>query len=56
MRCFLFLRAIVLPQSGHRVLTHATYGHGVVVLSMPKLRPGQETQATEFRLEALASV
>ena len=49
-------REIVLPQPVNGVLTNATYGNGVLVLTMPKLEPGQEALATEFQLEALESV
>ena len=49
-------REVVLPQPVSGVLTNATYGNGVLVLTMPKLQPGEEAPATEFRLEALESV
>jgi HSP20 family protein len=44
---------ITLPQPVNGVLTNATYGNGVLVLSMPTLEPGQQGGETEFRLEAL---
>ena len=50
-------REIVLPQPVNGVLTNATYGNGVLVLTMPKLKPGEEAPpATAFQLEALDSV
>jgi HSP20 family protein len=49
-------REVILPQPVSGVLTNATYGNGVLVLSMPKLEPGEEAHATEFRLEALESI
>ncbi len=49
-------REVVLPQPVNDVLTNATYGNGVLVLSMPKLGPGEEAYQTEFRLEALESI
>lgn len=49
-------REVVLPQPVNGVLTNATYGNGVLVLSMPKLALGEATQTTEFRLEAIESV
>jgi HSP20 family protein len=49
-------REVVLPQPANGVLTNATYGKGVLVLSMPKLAPGEEGDQTEFRLEAIESL
>jgi HSP20 family protein len=46
-------RAVVLPQPVDGVLTNATYGNGVLVLSMPTLAPGQQEGATEFRLDPI---
>ena len=48
-----YYRAITLPQPVNGVLTNATYGNGVLVLSMPTLEPGQQGSETEFRLEAI---
>lgn len=49
-------REVVLPQPVNGALTNATYGNGVLVLSMPKLTTGETAQVTEFRLEAIESV
>lgn len=48
-----YYREIVLPQPVSGELTNATYGNGVLVLSMPTLEPGQQGKATEFRLETI---
>jgi HSP20 family protein len=45
-------RDLSLPQSVSGGLTNATYGNGVLVLSMPTLEPGIQEDVTEFRLEA----
>ena len=45
-------REVSLPQSVSGKLTNATYGNGVLVLSMPTLEPGMQEDAIEFRLEA----
>ena len=37
-----YYRDITLPQPVNGVLTNATYGNGVLVLSMPTLAPGQQ--------------
>jgi HSP20 family protein len=47
-----YYREVVLPQEVDGALTNATYGNGVLVLSMPILQPGQQGGYTEFRLEA----
>jgi HSP20 family protein len=47
-----YYREVVLPQAVDGALTNATYGNGVLVLSMPILPPGQQGGSTEFRLEA----
>jgi len=47
-----YYRDVVLPQSVDGTLTNATYGNGVLVLSMPILPPGAQGGYTEFRLEA----
>jgi HSP20 family protein len=48
-----YYREVILPQPVHGELTNATYGNGVLVLSMPKLAPGVQGGDTEFRLQAL---
>ena len=47
-----YYREVVLPQPVDGALTNATYGNGVLVLSMPMLHPGEQGGYTEFRLEA----
>jgi hypothetical protein len=47
-----YYREVVLPQPVDGALTNATYGNGVLVLSMPILQPGEQGGYTEFRLEA----
>ena len=49
-------REVILPQPVNGELTNATYGNGVLVLSMPKLEPGEEAHTTEFQLEPLESI
>lgn len=46
-----YYREITLPQPVNGVLTNATYGNGVLVLSMPTLEPGQQgaTQSSDSR-------
>lgn len=51
-----YQREVVLPHPVNGALTNATYGNGVLVLSMPRLEPGEEAHTTEFRLEALESI
>lgn len=46
-------REVVLPQPVDGMLTNATYGNGVLVLVMPALAPGQQGDATEFRLDPI---
>jgi HSP20 family protein len=46
-----YYREVVLPQPVDGALTNATYGNGVLVLSMPTLQPGEQGGYTEFRLE-----
>ena len=48
-----YYREVILPQLVDGELTNATYGNGVLVLSMPKLAPGAQGRHTEFRLQAL---
>jgi HSP20 family protein len=48
-----YYREVILPQLVDGELTNATYGNGVLVLSMPKLAPGAQGSSTEFRLQAL---
>ena len=46
-----YYRDLVLPQPVNGVLTNATYGNGVLVLSMPTLEPGKQGGYMEIRLE-----
>ncbi len=48
-----YYREVILPQLVNGELTNATYGNGVLVLSMPKLAPGAQGSNTEFRLQAI---
>jgi HSP20 family protein len=48
-----YYRELVLPQPVDGALTNATYGNGVLVLSMPKRAFGTPGTNAEFRLEAL---
>jgi hypothetical protein len=48
-----YYRDIVLPQPVDGSLTNASYGNGVLVLSMPKVAQGQRASHTEFRLEVV---
>jgi HSP20 family protein len=48
-----YYRELALPQPVHGALTNATYGNGVLVLSMPKLTPGTQGGYMEFRLETV---
>ena len=48
-----YYREVVLPQSVDGELTNATYGNGVLVLSMPKALVGTQGNDAEFRLQAL---
>lgn len=46
-------REIVLPQPVNGPMTNATYGNGVLALSMPKLGQGAQGSYTEFKLEVV---
>jgi len=47
-----YYREALLPQPVDGALTNATYGNGVLVLSMPMLQSGEQGGYTEFQLEA----
>ena len=47
-------RDITLPQAVDGELTNATYGNGVLVLSMPKLAQQAPQSAAQFQLEVTA--
>jgi HSP20 family protein len=48
-----YYREVVLPEAVNGALTNATYGNGVLVLSMPRLVSEQQRGPAEFRLEAV---
>lgn len=48
-----YRRELVLPEPVNGALTNATYGNGILVLSMPKLTRGEPPADAEFRLEAV---
>lgn len=48
-----YYREIVLPQPVNGPMTNATYGNGVLALSMPKLEQGTQSGYTEFQLEVV---
>ena len=48
-----YFREVSLPEDVNGVLTNATYGNGVLVLSMPKLKEGQAPEAADFQLQPI---
>lgn len=48
-------REVSLPQAVNGALTNATYGNGVLVLSMPKAEGGRPPTEAEVRLEVIAA-
>ena len=48
-----YYRRISLPQRVDGSLTNATYGNGVLVLSMPKLKGGQTGAGANFQLQPI---
>jgi HSP20 family protein len=48
-----YQREIVLPQNVNGPLANATYGNGVLVLTVPKLKMGEKPTRVEFGLEAI---
>ncbi len=48
-----YARDVLLPHPVNGELTNATYGNGVLVLSMPKLELWQEVTGAEFCLEVV---
>jgi HSP20 family protein len=48
-----YYRKISLPQDVDGSLTNATYGNGVLVLSMPKLKAGQKGSGANFQLQPI---
>ncbi len=50
-----YYREVLLPQPVNAELSNATYGNGILTLSMPKLVAGQRANHAEFGLEAVSS-
>ena len=48
-----YFRGIVLPENVDGSLANATYGNGVLVLTMPKAKATERPVRTEFTLEAI---
>jgi HSP20 family protein len=48
-----YYRKISLPQDVDGSLTNATYGNGVLVLSMPKSKTGQTGSGANFQLQPI---
>lgn len=48
-------RELTLPRPVSARLSNATYGNGVLVLSMPALAPGQAADRAEFQLQPIDS-
>ena len=48
-----YYREVTLPQYVDGSLANATYGNGVLVLTMPMVQSAQETKPVEFCLEAV---
>jgi HSP20 family protein len=48
-----YYREIVLPEPVNGALANATYGNGVLVLSLPTMEPGRPAVPAEIRLEML---
>ena len=46
-----YYREVMLPQDVDGSLANATYGNGVLVLTMPKLKRSQKTKPAEFTLQ-----
>jgi HSP20 family protein len=49
-------RNIILPQNVDGALANATYGNGVLVLTMPKARTIEKPIRTEFTLETIKPI
>jgi HSP20 family protein len=50
-----YYRKASLPESVNGPLTNATYGNGVLVLSMPKMEAGKPGAQADFQLHPIAS-
>jgi hypothetical protein len=46
---------VVLPQAVNGFLANATYGDGVLLLSMPKARAGETSRRAEIKLREINS-
>jgi HSP20 family protein len=50
-----YYRKVSLPQNVNGPLTNATYGNGVLVLSMPKMEGGETGPQVDFQLHPIAA-
>lgn len=50
-----YYREVDLPIPVNGALTNATYGNGVLVVSMPKVQPGQKGTDGSFQLDAITA-
>jgi HSP20 family protein len=50
-----YRREVSIPQAINGSLTNATYGNGVLVLSMPKRKEGEAASDTSFQLRPVAA-
>lgn len=48
-----YYREVVLPEAVDGQLANATYGNGVLVLTLPKTAAGHRSKRAEFTLEAI---
>jgi HSP20 family protein len=48
-----YYREIVLPEGVDGSLANATYGNGVLVLTIPKTKPARKPSPAQFTLEAI---
>ena len=48
-----YYREVILPQPVDGGLSNATYGNGVLVLSMPKVKQGRSSTRADFQLHPL---
>jgi HSP20 family protein len=50
-----YYREVRLPQPVNGTLANATYGNGVLVLSMPKLQEGEKATPADFQLHPVSA-
>jgi HSP20 family protein len=50
-----YFREVTIPQGVNGSLTNATYGNGVLVLSMPKRKEGEAASDASFQLHPIAA-